>query len=109
MLQKIIITLFLLFSFSLSYAGSGSFTVRHVGISSTTNTVFFDVNEAHDDSECSDKNTFRFEVGQSTLYKEVYATLLTAFVAKKTITIVFSDSLSECIYNAPQISSVFIR
>jgi hypothetical protein len=108
MLLKFIIILSLVFTFSLSHAGNGSFTVKFVGISATSNTIFFDVNESHTYSECTDKNSFRFETSHP-LYKEVYATLLTALATQMTVNLAFTDSSSECLYNAPKILSVYIK
>ncbi|MCH2041055.1 MAG: hypothetical protein MK185_10520 [Saccharospirillaceae bacterium] len=92
---------------SLSLAGSDDFTVKGLGIS-TSNTIFLDVNESHSQSECSNKNSFRFKTAHP-LYKEIYATLLTAKATRSEVRIAFSDSVSDCVYNSPQILSVYIK
>lgn len=93
---------------SLSLAASGDFTVKGLGISHFSKTIFLDVHESHSKSECSDKNSFRFKTSHN-LYKEIYATLLTAKATGSKVNIAFSDNMSNCLYNSPQILSVYIK
>ncbi len=93
---------------AISHAGQDWFSAKGLGISAGSGTIFLDVNESHDQSECTDKNSFRFKVSNP-LYREVYATLLADQVTKKSILIAFSDEASLCLYNAPVIYSVYLK
>ena len=101
-MKKLMILSGLLVS-NLSLAAQSDFTVQGVGISDFSKTIFLDVNESHSKSSCSDKNSFRFKT-EHPLYKEVYATLLTAKTTKRTVTIAFTEKAEDCVYSSPQIN-----
>ncbi len=109
---KHLISLFvlLLFLTPVTYAGSGDFTIKSIGISEWSNTLFIDVNESHIQSECSDKNSFRYIINkENSLYREIYSGLLAAKSSKSTVSIAFTDSAADCRYNSPQIASISIQ
>ena len=104
----LLITLSLLSMATLASTGVINATVKGLGISSSSGTIYLDINESQTSASCTDKDSFRFKVSNP-LYKEVYATLLTAKVANKTVTIAYSNDESMCHYNSPQIYSVYIK
>lgn len=106
-LNKVICFLTLSLVSVFSVAATKTFTVAGVGISANTNTIFLNVEQDHGHSSCTNQRGFRFSATLP-LYKEVYATLLTAKVSKKSIEINYDDS-NRCVYNSPIIKSVYIK
>ncbi len=86
---------------------SADFTIFGLGISATTNTIFVDVNENHNHPICTDRNSFRLDTSNP-LYKEIYATFLMAYTARKTVVIYYSDE-NNCQFNSPIIGAVFVK
>ncbi|WP_194868228.1 hypothetical protein [Pseudoalteromonas sp. PPB1] len=107
MMKKVMMLAGLFVSSSL-FAGSDDFKVKGVGISTSSGTIFLDVTKYHSQSSCSDKNSFRFKTNHP-LYQDIYATLLTAKATDSTVTIAFTDDASLCVYNSPQILSVYLK
>ena len=106
-MNKIIILLTITLVSVFSEAATKDFTIAGLGISTSSNTIFLDVEQNHGHATCSDQNSFRLSTS-SPLYKEIYATLLAAKAANKTVSIGFGDS-DNCLYNSPIIGSVYIK
>jgi len=107
--MKLLTILILTFISSLSYsAGIENFTIKSVGISEGSYTIFVDTFESHDESECSDKNSLRYKVNDTSLYREIYSGLLAAKMSGSAVQIAFTSDLESCLYNAPQILSISI-
>jgi uncharacterized ion transporter superfamily protein YfcC len=91
-------------------AGKYDFTIKSLGISEGSYTLFIDTNETHTLSECSEKSSFRYVINkESSLYREIYSGIMAAQMADKTVEIAFTDAATDCLYNSPQILSISIK
>ena len=109
--MKNLILLLLFSASSMSHAvGLHEFSIKNIGISEGSYTVFVDTNENHTLSECSRKNSFRYVINkENSLYKEIYSGLLAAKMSASKVEIAFTEEAQDCLYNSPQILSIRIK
>ena len=108
-MKKIIWLATLLISSS-SYAGSDIFTIKTVGISENSQTLFITTDQSHTQSECQNKSAFRYSINKSnSLHKEFYSGLLAAKMSGQSVNLGFTDDAASCLYDSPQIKYVSIE
>jgi len=105
----ILLSIILAFSSTTTAAEKGIYTIKGVGVSDVSHSMFINVNEEITETTCSKNQTFRFKkTGESEkVFREILALIMTAKVTGSEVSIAYDPV--DCYADASILKYAYLR